>query len=106
MSAPEAMNDREERTVREATCQQGEPCGDTDNCPDPIGCGFVDDQPERTLEPVMQIVVEMVRETNGGIGWSWDAFGEERRLCGGSASSLSACLDSMRAYLREDGTAP
>lgn len=27
--------------AREATCQQGEPCGDTDSCPDPIGCGFV-----------------------------------------------------------------
>jgi hypothetical protein len=29
-------------TQREATCQQGEPCGDTDSCPDPVGCGFQD----------------------------------------------------------------
>jgi hypothetical protein len=37
-------------TTREATCQQGEPCRDTDNCPDPIGCGFVNAAPETTPE--------------------------------------------------------
>lgn len=27
--------------MREASCQQGMPCRDTDNCPDPVGCGMV-----------------------------------------------------------------
>lgn len=29
-------------TEREATCQQGMPCGDPGSCPDPVGCGFVE----------------------------------------------------------------
>lgn len=26
---------------RDASCQQGEPCGCSDLCPDPVGCGFL-----------------------------------------------------------------
>jgi hypothetical protein len=61
---------------------------------------------ERKREPIQQIVIEVVHEEDGSLGYVWDAFGEERRLCGGSASSLSACLESMRAYLRDEGLAP
>lgn len=59
------------------------------------------DELNTTDEPVRQILIEEV-----GGGWQWDAFGEDRRLCGGHASSLSVCLDSMRAYLRDEGIAP
>jgi hypothetical protein len=59
-----------------------------------------------TTEPVFQIVIEMVREEDGSFGYSWDAFGVERRLCGGAAPTLSSCLDTMREYLREEGIAP
>jgi hypothetical protein len=56
-------------------------------------------------EPIQQIVIEMVRKEDGSLGYVWDAFGEEHRLFGGSASSLSDCLDSMRDYLRNEGYA-
>lgn len=29
-----------ENNLNPASYQQGMPCGDTDNCPDPVGCGF------------------------------------------------------------------
>jgi len=54
---------------------------------------------------VVQIVVELVREDGGLLAWSWMGFGEDSdyRICGGSAPSLSRCLDSMRDYFREEG---
>ncbi len=59
-----------------------------------------------TIEPVQMITIERVRESDGTIAWSWDAFGEEEKLFGGVSSSLSDCLDSMRSYLRDEGIAP
>ncbi len=64
------------------------------------------DDPNTTEEPILQIVVEVIQKSDGTLGWGWDAFGDNRRLCGETAPSLSAVLDSMRRYLRDEGLAP
>ena len=65
------------------------------------------DKPQTTdREPIQQIVIEIARENDGSCAWTWDAFGEEHRLCGGSAQTLSVCLETMRSYLRDEGIAP
>lgn len=59
-----------------------------------------------TREPLQMITIEQVQEDDGTIMWSWDGFGEDARIYGGAAATLSDCLDSMRAYLRDEGIAP
>lgn len=63
--------------------------------------GSCDVGSQTTDDPVRRIMIEEVRG-----GWEWDAFGDDGRLCGGHASSLGDCLDSMRAHLRDQGVAP
>ena len=66
-------------------------------------------KPETTLwqkEPVRMIAIEQIRTPEGTVGWSWDAFGEDRRLAGGVMFTLSQCVDGMRQFLRDEGIAP
>lgn len=58
---------------------------------------------EAAPRDVVQIQIEAITEDDGSVRWLWDAFGEALHVCGGGASTLSDCIDSMRQGLIKEG---